>query len=223
MTWSISIPYRDRSDPLPAVVDAIRTLREGDDRAIARQIVLRGMTSGVATAGALLDQLSTMSPSERRGLLDGARRRAGLPSLADLQREAARRTYAPPIGGLERDEAGCAFQVCAQPDCRNYPANPASGATMPHPAKRWWCSEHVAGHEADMEPWTLRVSFAAGGGLQFQDEVERDAEIAAVEAKRRADELEQRRAQRLAQLPEFEAERVARADQFRRATLPGAR
>jgi multidrug efflux pump subunit AcrA (membrane-fusion protein) len=53
-----------------------------------------------------------------------------------------------------------------------------------------------------MAPWTLRVRFGPGGGLVFADQAEREAEIAAVQAKRRADELEQRRAQRLAQLPE---------------------
>ena len=38
-----------------------------------------------------------------------------------------------------------------------------------------------------MAPWTLRVRFGPGGGLVFADQAEREAEIAAVQAKRRAD------------------------------------
>jgi hypothetical protein len=86
MTWSISIPFRSRSDSLPAVADAARALPEGDDRAVARQIVLGGMRSGVATAGDLLDELDAMSPTERRALLDQARSDVGLPTATAIER-----------------------------------------------------------------------------------------------------------------------------------------
>jgi hypothetical protein len=64
--WSIKLPYRSREDELLAVADACRALPKRDDRALARQIALRGVTSGLATAGELLDQLDPMSPAERR-------------------------------------------------------------------------------------------------------------------------------------------------------------
>ena len=43
--WSIKLPYRDRDDPLPTVADACRVLESDEDRAVARSLVLSGVTS----------------------------------------------------------------------------------------------------------------------------------------------------------------------------------
>jgi hypothetical protein len=224
MSHEIRIPYRDRSDPLPAVADAARAL-EGDDRAVARQIVLRGMTSGVATVGDLLDELDAMSPAERRALLDQARVGAGLPSTAEVSAAAARKVRAPLIpDSPPRDAAGCAIQICPAEGCGRYPLSPVSGATIPVKARRWWCPahQHLASPH-DMEPWTAPlVAFGPGGALVFPAEQAREAELAEREAERRALELEQRRAQRIKEWSAMQSERAAQADQFRRATLPGA-
>jgi hypothetical protein len=208
----IRIPYRDRSDPLSAVVDATRGLPEGDDRAVARQIALRGMTSGVATVGDLLDELDAMGPAERRALLDQARVGAGLPSTAEVSAAAARKVRAQMINDDARDEIGRALQVCAASDCRTFPVDPVTGAHAPHAAKRWWCSEHVAGHEDDMQPWTMRIGYGPSGAIVFLDEVERDAEIAEREAERRAAFLAERRAARIAEWPQVEAQDAAQAE-----------
>jgi hypothetical protein len=211
MSHEIRIPYRDRSDPLPAVVDATRDLQESDDRAVARQIVLRGMTSGVATAGDLLDELNAMSPAERRALLDQARVGAGLPSTAEVSAAAARKVRAPMINEDARDEVGRALQVCAEVGCKVFPTNPTTGAHEPHAARRWRCAEHRPGHEDDMQPWTMRIALAPNG-LVFLDELERDAETAEREAERRAAFLEQRRAARIAEWPQVQAQDAAQAE-----------
>jgi hypothetical protein len=207
----IRIPYHDRSDPLPAVADATRALPEGDDRAVARQIVLRGMTSGVATAGDLLDELDAMSPAERRALLDQVRVGAGLPSTAEVDAQRARRVRAPMICDDARDEVGRALQVCAATGCRAFPIDPVTSAHAPHVARRWWCDEHVAGHEDDMEAWTMRIGYGPSGAIVFLDELERDAEIAEREAERRAAWLEERRAQRIKEWPALQEADAAQA------------
>jgi hypothetical protein len=225
VSHEIRIAYRDRSDPLSAVVDAARALPEGDDRAVARQIVLRGMTSGMATAGDLLDELDAMSPVERRVLLDQARVGAGLPSTAEVSAAAARRVRAPLIpDSPPRDEIGRALQVCAAVGCGRYPLSPLSGATIPVRACKWWCPEHehLAG-DGDLDPWTAPlVEFGPGGGLVFPAEQAREAGLAEREAERRAAEQEQRRAQRIKEWTAMQAEREARAEAFRKATFPGA-
>jgi hypothetical protein len=194
------------------VADHVRALPAGEDRDVVRGLVLEAAHSGMSTAGDVLDALEGMTPDARRRLLDRARERGGLPSLAEVKEQAARRVSTPPIfDAPARDEAGCAIQWCSEPGCRAFPVRPGSGAVMPHPAKRWWCPEHVAGHEADMEPWTARIEFAPGGGLQFPDEVERDIAIAEREAERRAAFLEERRAARIAEWPAVEAEDAAQA------------
>jgi hypothetical protein len=141
VSHEIRIPYRDRSDPLPAVVDATQALPEGDDRAVARQIVLRGMTSGMATAGDLLDELDAMSSAERRALLDGARTGAGLPSLAEVDAQRARRVRAQMIPDTPaRDEGGLAYQTCAALGCAQYPRS-REGATIGDPGYQSRCPD----------------------------------------------------------------------------------
>ena len=212
MSWSISIPFVSRSDSLPAVADAARALPEGDDRAVARQIVLRGMTSGMTTAGDLVDRLAAMSPAERRALLDQARVGAGLPSTAETSAAAARMVRAQMINDDARDEIGRALQVCAQVGCKNFPIDPVTGAHAPHAARRWWCSEHMAGHEDDMQPWTMRIGYGPSGAIVFLDEVERDIATAEREAEARAAFLAERRAARIAEWPQVEAQDAAQAE-----------
>ena len=93
--WSIKLPYRDRDDPLPTVADACRVLESDEDRAVARSLVLSGVTSGLATVGDLLDRLAAMAPSERRAALDQARSRAGLPTTREVDARRALAAYAP--------------------------------------------------------------------------------------------------------------------------------
>jgi hypothetical protein len=218
--WAIQIPFADRDEPLLAVADHARSLETDEARTTVRQLVLDGVRDGMATAGDLLDQLSDASPAERRTMLDDARARAGLPLTAEVDRARARAAHVPMIGGLQRDEGGCAIQAC--PDCGAFSRNPATNEPMPVAARKWWCPEHEAGHEDDMQPWTARIAFGPSGAIVFLDEQEREAEVAEREAKRRAAELEQRHAQRLAQWPALEAERQADTRMWTGANLKTA-
>jgi hypothetical protein len=225
MSNTIRVPFRDRGDTLADVADHARALPAGEDRAVVRGLVLNGATAGLATAGDLLDRIEAATPAERRVMLDGARARAGLPSLAEIDAQRARHVRAPMIpDSPPRDAAGCAIQVCPGEGCGRYPLSPVSGATVPVAARKWWCPEHehLAG-PGDLEPWTAPlVAFGPGGGLVFPDELQREAETAEREVERRAAELEQRRAQRLVEWSAMQAEREARAEEFRKATFPGA-
>ena len=224
MSDVIRVPFRDRADSLADVADNARALPAGEDRAVVRGLVLNGATDGLATAGDLLDRIEAATPAERRVMLDGARTRAGLPSLAEIDAQRARRVRAQMIPDTPaRDEGGLAYQTCHAESCAQYPRS-REGATIPVAARKWWCPEHE--HHAgpgDLEPWTAPlVAFGPGGGLVFPDELQREAETAEREVERRAAELEQRRAQRLVEWSAMQAEREARAEEFRKATFPGA-
>jgi hypothetical protein len=167
----------------------------------------------MSTAGDMLDALDGMAPDARRRLLDRSREGAGLPTTAEVAAAATRKVSRPPIfdDAPPRDEIGRALQVCAEPGCRTFPIDPVTGAHAPHNAECWWCDEHLAGHEADMEPWRPRIAYGPSGTIVFLDEVERDIEIAKREAERRAAELEARRAARIAEWPAVQAADAAQA------------
>ena len=220
----IRVPYRSPDDSLADVADPARSLPSGDVRDTVRGLVLEAAESGMATAGDMLDALGRMTPDARRRLLDRAREHADVPTTAEVAAAAARKVRAPIVydDAPPRDEIGRALQVCPASGCRTFLTDPVTGAHAPHAAKRWWCDVHVAGHEDDMEPWQSRIVIGPGGAFIDLDEQERDAAIQAREAERRAAEREQRRAQRIKEWSAMQGERVAQADQFRRATLPGA-
>jgi hypothetical protein len=219
----IRVPFRDRDDSLADVADAARALPAGDDRAVVRGLVLEAAESGMSTAGQIIDALEGMTPDARRRLLDRARERANVPTTAEVSAAAARKVRRSMIPDTPaRDEGGLAYQTCPAEKCSQYPRS-REGATIPVAARKWWCPkhEHLAA-PGDLERWVQRIQFAPGGGLQFPDELERDAEIAKREAERRGAELEARRAQRLVEWSAMRAEREARAEAFRKATFAGA-
>jgi hypothetical protein len=213
MSDVIRVPFRDRSDSLAAIADAARALPAGEERAVVRGLVLEAAASGMSTAGQIIDALTGMTPDARRRLLDRSRERADVSTTAEVSAAAARKVSAAIVydDAPPRDMIGRALQVCAQAGCRTFLTDPVTGAHAPHAAKRWWCDVHVAGHEADMEPWQSRIVIGPGGAFIDLDEQERDAAIQAREAKRRAAELEQRRAARIKEWPALQAEDAAQA------------
>jgi hypothetical protein len=85
VSYTISIPLRERSDSLSDVATATHGLST-DDARVTRQPVLDALVGGWATtAGELLDRLEKASPAERRKMLDDARVKAGLPSATDVE------------------------------------------------------------------------------------------------------------------------------------------
>jgi hypothetical protein len=209
---TIRVPFRDRDDTLAATADAARALPAGKDRDVVRGLVLNGARDGLATAGDLLDRIEAATPAERRVMLDGARTRAGLPSLAEVDAQHARRVRAQMIPDTPaRDEGGLAYQTCHAESCAQYPRS-REGATIPVAARKWWCPEHEhLAAPGDLEPWTARIGYGPSGAIVFLDELERDAEIAEREAERRAAWLEERRAQRIKEWPALQEADAAQA------------
>ena len=88
VSWQILVPFRSRSDSLIDTVEAARELPAGEDRAVARQLVIGALIDGsAASAGELIDRLEKASPAERRKVLDEARARAGLPTTGQIEFE----------------------------------------------------------------------------------------------------------------------------------------
>ena len=108
MNWSIQIPYRDRSDPLSDVADAVRELSTDEERAVARKLVLGELVGGPAkTVGEFMDKLEAMSPGERRKMLDAARVKAGLPTTteADAHQHVEQATHAGSVRAANENTA----------------------------------------------------------------------------------------------------------------------
>jgi hypothetical protein len=219
VSWSISIPYRDCGQRLddPDVLALPRALEDREERAVAERVLLGAMeTPGLETIGDLLDLYESLDAAERRQVLEGARRRAGLPSTAAIEWE-HQQEQLDLRGAIERDESGCAFQACAEEGCSAEPINPRTGAPAKVAAKRWWCEAHRAGHEDDMRPFVYGLRYARSGAILTDDEVARRA----AEAQKMEVENESRRRRREAQQAERaeEAERRAAWERERDAAL----
>jgi hypothetical protein len=159
MTERIRIPYRDRNQPLDAeaVSDLPRALA-GDERTVARQLLMDARGGGALTVGQALDDLERATPAQRRTRLDRARADAGLPTLGALEEQRSRAAAnrwppPPPQTELQRDEQGKAIQTCAAPGCEAV-SSTREGALQPVAARRWHCEEHRGQAEpGDMEPF----------------------------------------------------------------------
>jgi hypothetical protein len=219
MSHEIHLPHHgDITAPLSTALDAARSLPTDDARATARQIVIALAADGVGTVGEALEVLEHSSPAERRAMPDDARRAAGLPDMARVDRRRARQ--AEPIDDEpDRDEAGYAFQNCAI--CGVQPLARATGAPMRTRERRWHCAAHQdqAGPH-DMEPWTNGLRFAAGGGLEDENDVEAEALAQRREAERHRLQHERRRAAAAAAaLPGIERQAALEAASWRGANL----
>ncbi len=83
MTWSISIPHRSRRDSLVDVAALVRHVPgQDEDRNALRQLVIQAQVDSVASsAGELIDHLESLTPGQRRAMLDAARAACGLQSI----------------------------------------------------------------------------------------------------------------------------------------------
>jgi hypothetical protein len=220
-SWEIELPHRgDPAAPLLTVVDAARVALTGDARVIARQIALNLMTDGVGTVGAALERLEAASPAERRALLGDARRAAGLPSTAQVDRARRAAHRVEPIDDeIERDELGAGYQTCAADRCRAFPIDAATGAPVRHRARRWHCAAHAhLAAPGDLDDWTSSIVIGPAGLVDLEaQEAERVLEH--LEDERRAAARAQRLAARAAELPAVEAEARAEALAWQSANL----
>jgi hypothetical protein len=219
MSWRIRFAYNSREDPLDvhALELASRGL-EDEDALVARQLALDFVTDrSMQTVGDALDHLERIGQQGRRELLNEARAACGLESTAAV--DASRRLKAWQQGHahlVQRDEGGCAYLTCAHPGCGAFPVDPTTGGQAPTNVRRWFCGAHRREAEpGDMQPWTPGISFAPGGGLQFDDDVEVERKRSELEEQRRAARREQRRAEREAEGEALERDQAAMAERWR--------
>jgi hypothetical protein len=215
-SWSIEIPFRDRSESLTVTAGHARVLgRPGDDRAeVARQIAIGALMDGrAATAGELIDHLEGLDPAERRAMLDRARAECGLPSIEDVEFrrgvEAMRRQSTFPVGAM-----------CAVPDCTAVPMR--NGAWYVPNVKRWHCSAHLdRARPGDMEPAGTGLRFGENGVIRPDDPADDEREAAAAESRR--SQQQARQADRDRDAAAARARDEARREQYDRELPPHLR
>jgi hypothetical protein len=189
VSWTIRIPYRDRSEPLDA--DAFTDLPgylDSADRGVLRHVLIGARLRGARTVGDLLDELAGASPQRRRELLDEARVEAGLPTTEEVDAEARFRR----ANDAARLQAGkeSPWQLCHAAGCNQVPLGEV-GIPTTTDVKRWWCPEHrhLAG-EGDMEPRPSRLRFSPSGAIVEVDPEEEARQAAEAERRRRQHEEE---------------------------------
>jgi hypothetical protein len=181
--------------------------------------VLGEITGGQATtAGDLIDKLKAASPDERRGMLDAARVKAGLPTTAEVE-------------GRQRYEAACAtaraqgaaqspWQLCHADACNAAPVNHL-GAPVPVDVIRWFCAAHIdQAAPGDMAPRGSGLRIAPSGAIvPVDDPAEHAKQAAAAESRRRA--LEHEQAERAVEAEAKRQHDEARAAETRRLLPSG--
>lgn len=165
--WALQIPHRDRGESLIDVASHCRRL-DGDDRAVARTIVLDAAVDGLRTAGDLLDRLEGMTAGERRDLLDRARVESGLPPTADVE-AVERSAVASKAGSVIAARYGgltlCHGKTSAGLRCN---AIPMTDYGVPRQVQvvAWHCAEHIGqARPGDMDPPPCPWRVAQGGAI----------------------------------------------------------
>jgi hypothetical protein len=79
---AIAVPFCSRDEDLVDVAGHCRHLPPAE-RATMRELITHARTSGIKTAGELIDRLAGMTPAERRGVLDRARVACGRPTVSE--------------------------------------------------------------------------------------------------------------------------------------------
>lgn len=210
--WKIRIPHRDRSQPLDAAALDLPRALDGEDRQVARELLLTAaLDPSMSTFGDLLDLLDGASADQRRAILDGARQRAGLPTASRIDFEARFAAVQP----RRSRSTGARPQVCGASGCLNRPMNP-DGSDAMSDARRWFCAEHRdQAAPADLEPTGPRLAYGPSGIVDVAaQEVEAERERHAEESRRRQREAAQD--ERRADAAERDALERARAEQQRR-------
>ena len=182
---------------------------DGDERRIVRRVGLDLVVehgSRIETVGDALDLIAAAGPAGRREMVEAARVKVGLPTIADEQfrvrQEAINRGLKPQWG----------LAQCAYPTCGRW-ATTEFGALKPVDCKRWWCEEHAGNAEpGDFDPpeprFVLNENFAL---VPVGEELER---LQAEDRERRE------RWQREEEANRREGERLAKLEAEYRATLP---
>lgn len=197
MIDEIKLPHRSPDDPfdLAAIHDDLaETVADPTERRVQLEVAADLLVGNAPqTIGEALEILEQATPEARRRVLDRARGKVGLPSVSE---ERARQ--APPpraFSGQQRDGQGRIDALCAVPECRNHEIGETTQFAKVN-VRRWYCTEHRAGHEAEMLPWDgPRYGYGPSGVLVDLDELAVERAKAAAEERHLAAERESRLAE----------------------------
>jgi hypothetical protein len=219
VSWKLAIPYRDRGEPLDAqALDELPRALAGEDRDVARHVLLAARLAGAETLGDALDKLETASPAERRRTLDRAREAVGLESTTAIEKrraliEATRWPPDPPSpSGPHRDEHGRAVLLCSAAGCENL-SRDSRGYPAEVNVRRFWCPDHEhLAEPGDSEPYVELVCPDPATGLpMMRPEAQAHyQQVYAKEAERHRREREGREAE-AARMQKLRAEQRANA------------
>ena len=171
-------------------------VEDAEDRRVTAQLLL---TARDATVGDLRARLEAASSEERRELLDRTREAVGLPTSKVVEERQASEFHNRPRPTQLRDGAGRVQAICGEPTCPRFlPGEMGPGSFKWVDCRRWWCEQHRAGHESDLEPYTgPRLAWSMSGvSIVDLDEAEAEAERQRAEAESRRRQREVREAQR---------------------------
>jgi hypothetical protein len=210
--FSISIPHRDRSEPLSLVAAHARHLGQDEDRRVCRQLVIQARLDGVATtAGELLDHVEALEPAERRAMLNTARKALGLPSVEELEAQQPRPFTLNIRTGVSGGFPSCPAEGCTASPTRN-------GIFYSPDCRKWWCDAHAdQAQPGDLEPRGSGLVYSSAG-------VPIDFDPAADEADRAREESRRAQLQAQAEIRAVEAAEAAKSkrvsDEAHRRELP---
>jgi hypothetical protein len=205
-TMKIRVPQRDPNERLDAksMWHLPNVLADPEEKAVCRELLAQCHCVGMRRVGDVTAFLGELDRGERKTLLDGLRRVAGLK---------------PEEPKVTRTGGGWSpWQMC--PACGAVPLDEQTHTPIPVSVKRWWCEAHRdEAAPGDMSVLSSGIRMSESGALVPIDEgeTERDRVRAELRRRRHEEKLAQRR---------FEAEQGRREKEaadaaFRRELPPG--
>ena len=157
-----------------------------------------------ATTGLTEEEEAIVEASRRehQAKREAARKRAALVSAAEADQRLAAARFETAFQELQPPDPEPWFPLQRCPECGRYPTRDG-GAWMEVECEQWWCAEHRAGHEDDMEPHVPAVVGLTATGAPVWSERERQRRA---EWTKQRDETQQRERELREQHLEAEAE-----------------
>ena len=113
-------------------MDLSRAL-DGEERAVARQVLMLGQLAGLKTVRGLLLTVEEMTAGERRRVLDWARKQAGLATATRMDERRRFESVQRAAQAVTRSP----YPTCAEATCNAIPVHPDLGIPTPVTVRRW--------------------------------------------------------------------------------------
>ena len=217
--WEIKMPWRLLDEPLNAksIWELPDALTDREEKAVCRELLIGMHMVGARRVREVTLALEELSATERRLLLDGLRRRAGLKTATQIDHE--RRFEAANEAGAARARSTSPWALCAEPSCNRIPFNEV-GVPVASTVNRWWCPEHAhLAQPGDLDERQLPIRLSPAGVLVEYDPAADEADRA--RERSRQVELEARLAEAEADAAPLREHEDARAEELRRLQPPG--